>query len=451
MSSSYEKFQDLIDQKVLPIASKFGANKIIQAISGGLMYTLPLTLGASIFSILGNFPIASVNAWFNEVGLTEHFNSLQGGTLNIIGLLIAFSIPYSYTKLLNKANTNPLMAAFISIASYITLMPQTVGEEQIAALSYDYLGSSGMFVAIVLGLIIAKMYVSLSQNKKLLIRMPEGVPPMVNQSFEPLVVAIIILISVVVLRIGLSYTPMENIFNLIQTFIGNPITKIGSSVPAIILIGMIANGLFFFGIHPNAINSALVPLLMNMALMNVAAFQAGEVLPYKDIMIVNSFLNNDAVGSTLSLLMAILLFCKSKRYRSFAKISAVPNLFNINEPVIFGMPIMLNPVLFIPFFLSTFITGIIGYLGSISGFISYYDPTLALGMASIWTVPKLISSFFIMGWQGLVLRIVSMAVMVVVYLPFIKTLDRQELIKEQGMENLTVSSLTSQQSQLKQS
>ncbi|KAF1303009.1 PTS sugar transporter subunit IIC [Candidatus Enterococcus willemsii] len=438
MSSSYEKFQNIIDQRVLPVATKFGSNKAIQAISGGLMYTLPLTLGASLFSILSNFPIPSVNAWIHNVGLSEHFNALLGGTLNIIGLLIAFSIPYSYTKLLNKSSSNPLMAAFISTAAFITLMPQHIiaGEEAIPALSYDYLGSSGMFVAIILGLLIARVYVNLSQKKKLLIRMPEGVPPMVSQSFEPLVVAIIILTGIVFIRIGLSYTPVENIFNLVQVVIGDPITKIGSSVPALILITIIANGLFFFGIHPNAINSALVPILMNMALANVEAYQTGAELPFKDIMIVNSFLNNDAVGSTLSLLIAILIFGKSKRYRSFAKVSIVPNVFNINEPVIFGLPIMLNPILLIPFLLSTGITAIIGYIGTISGFISHYDPTIAIGMASIWTVPKFISSFFIMGWQGLVLRLISMVIMVAVYLPFVKVLDRQDGLEEKNSQNM---------------
>lgn len=430
MSSKFSSFQSVIDKYVLPIATKFGSNKAIQSISAGLMYTLPLTLGASMFSILANFPIPSVNTWINNTGLTEQFNALLGGTLNIIGFLIAFSIPYSYTKLLDKSRSNPLMAAFLSVASFITLMPQSVGEENLPALSYDYLGSSGMFVAIILGLLIARVYVKLSQNKKLLIKMPEGVPPMVSQSFEPLIVAVIILIGVVIVRIGLSYTQMENMFNLIQTFIGNPITKIGGSVPAFILIGMLANGLFFFGIHPNAINSALIPLLMNMTLVNITAYQEGTAMPYKDIMIVNSFLNNDAVGSTLSLIIAILIIGKSKRYRSFAKISAIPNVFNINEPVIFGLPIMLNPILFIPFFLSTFITGLIGYIGSVSGFISYYDPVLALGMASVWTIPKFITSFFIMGWQGLLLRLISIAIMVMVYMPFIKALDNQELSKE---------------------
>lgn len=274
-SSSYEKFQSNMNCRVLPVATKFGYNKIIQAISGGLMYTLPLTLGASIFSILANFPVTSINLWFSQMGLTEHFNALLGGTLNIIGLLIAFSIPYSYTKLLNKSNTNLLMAAFLSVASFIAFMPQSIGEENVAALAYDYLGSSGMFVAIIVGLLVARAYVKLFQTKKLLIRMSEGVPPMVNQSFEPLVVAIIILTAVVMLRIGLGYTSVGNMFNLVQIFIGNPDNKIGSSIPALIGITVLANGLFFFGIHPNAINSALVPLLMNMSLLILKRINQG--------------------------------------------------------------------------------------------------------------------------------------------------------------------------------
>lgn len=394
------------------------------------MYTLPLTLGASLFSILANFPVPSVNTWLNEIGLAQQFNAVMGGTLNIIALLIAVSIPYTYTKLLEKSSANPFMAAFLCLASFVILMPQTVGEDNsIAALSYDFLGSSGMFVAILLGLVITRIYVALSQNKKLLIKMPEGVPPMVSQSFEPLVISLIILVIVVTTRILISYTPLENIFSLVQAFIGEPLMKLGSSVPAFILITVIANGLFFFGIHPNAINSALVPLLMTMALGNVEAFQNGVALPYKDIMIVNSFLNNDAVGSTLSLLIAILIFCKSKRYRSFAKFSFVPNLFNVNEPVIFGLPIMLNPVLFIPFIGSTVITALIGYLGSVSGFISHYNPIIGMGLP--WTTPKFIASFLSMGWQGFVLRIIAMVIMVLVYLPFIKALDRQELKREE--------------------
>lgn len=435
MTTQTSKLQGFMDGKLIPFANRFGSNKVIRAISAGLMYTLPLTLGASIFSILAAFPIPAVNKWLASAGLSAQFSSVMGGTLNIIALLIAFSIPYVYTKLLDKPNTNPLMAAFLSVSAFIILMPQNVGagKDQIAALSYNYLGSSAMFVAIVLGLIISRLYVLLSQTNKLRIRMPEGVPSMVSQSFEPILISVIILILIVTLRISMSYTVFGNVFNVIQFLIADPLAKLASSVPLLILIGIFANLLFFFGIHPNAINSALVPILMAMTLANVKAFTAGTVLPYKTVMIVNAFLNNDGVGSTLSLLIAAFIVAKSKRYRSFSKIALVPNLFNINEPVIFGFPIMLNPILFFPFAISTLITGIIGYIGAATGFISYYNPVLGLGLASLWTIPKVISSFFVMGWQGFVLRLFAFVVMVLVYMPFVKVLDRTELASEHSI------------------
>lgn len=417
-----------MNDKVLPLAAKFGENKTIQAVSGGLMYTLPLTLCAALFSILAKFPIPAVEKWFTSLGLTEHFNAILGGTLNIIALFIAVSIPYTYTKIVNKSNTNPLMAGMLSLATFIILMPQTVNNGKIAALAMDNLGSQGMFVAIIVGILIAKLYVQLCGNKKLLVKMPKGVPPMVSQSFEPLLIAIIIIFLAFLVRVGISATPFDSIFSVINMVIADPLLKLGSSAPAWIFIAFIANALFFFGIHPNVVNSALVPILITMAYSNIAAFQAGTTMQYRTTMITNSFLQNDATGSTLSLLIAIFIFCKSKRYRSFAKFSVVPNFFNVNEPIIFGLPIMLNPILFLPYLLSTLITGFIGYLGAITGFISYYNPILSLGLP--WTTPKIIGSFLTMGWQGLALRLFSMAVMVVVYLPFMKILDRQELIKE---------------------
>ena len=422
--------EEKLSKKILPMASKFGSNKVIQAISAGLMYTLPLTLGASLFSILASFPIPSVNQWFQKVGLTPHFSAIMGGTLNIIALLISISIAYSYVKNENESDTSPVMGAFLSVATFIILMPQTidVNGKPHAALDASYLGSSGMFVAIILGIIIAKLYVSLCKNKKLLFNLPEGVPPMVSQSFKPLIVSLIILVIVFFIRVGIGFTSFKDIFSVANVFIGQPLMKLGGTAPALIIISLVANSLFFFGIHPNAILSAITPLLLTMAIGNVEAYQAGIALPYKTPMVVNSFINNDGVGSTLSLIIAILIFCKSKRYKAFAKISAVPNIFNINEPIIFGLPIMLNAVLFIPFILSTLITSMIGYIGSSTGFINYYNPVIALALP--WTTPKFISSFLVMGWRGLVLRLISIVVMVFVYLPFIKMLDNQAIKEE---------------------
>ena len=424
MKTLYNKFQEGVNKHILPVATKFGNSTLIQAISTGLMYTLPLTLVASVFSLLSSFPVASVSAWFVAVGLTPHFDALTGGTLNIISLFMAVTIPYTYVSLKKKKNTTPLMGGVISLAIFVVLMPQTVGENNIPALSFDFIGSSGMFVAMVVGIITSLVYINLTQKSMLRIKMPEGVPTNVTQSFEPLLIAFIILIAVVGIRFGLSLTPINNIFNLIDVVVAQPLLKLGSSPMALLGIAVIANSLFFFGIHPNVINTAIVPLLYTMILTSAEQFAAGQEMTYKVALITNGFTNNDAVGSTLSLLLAILIFGKSQRYKSLAKVMIVPNLFNINEPVIFGLPIMLNPILFVPFFLSTIITGLIGYFAASSGFITYYNPLMSIGIP--WTVPRFISSFFSMGWQGSVLRIFTTVIMAFVYLPFVKMLDAQE-------------------------
>lgn len=433
MNTLYSKFEKIVNNKLLPIATKMGNNNAIQAVSTGLMYALPLTLTASFFSLLVNFPVKSVALWFEGVGLKPHFEALMGGTLDMIALFMIISIPYAYIKIKGKANTNPIMGAFLALAAFVILMPQHVGEGEsiFKALSYDFIGSSGMFAAILVGLSIAQLYILLAQNRKLIFKMPEGVPPMVTQSFEPLFVSLIILVGVVLLRFAVALTPVGNIFNLVNIVIAQPLMKLGGSPFALIAIAVVANSLFFFGIHPNVINTAITPLLFTMVFASIEAFQTGAEMQYKVALITNAFTNNDAVGSTLSLLIAILIFGKSKRYRSLAKMTIVPNIFNINEPVIFGFPIMLNPILLLPFALSTVITGFIGYFGAVTNFISYYNPMMSIGLP--WTVPRVITSYFAMGWEGLVLRLLCMIVMVFVYLPFLKILDRQEMKNEQEL------------------
>jgi PTS system cellobiose-specific IIC component len=428
MFKYFKKVKEYIKKDIIPGISKAGSSNIVQAISGGLMFTLPITLTAAVFSIFAKFPIPSIANWLSKTGLTVHFNAVLGGTLNLIAIFTVVSISYTYTKLLKKPNTNPLIAAFMALAAFIILIPQTVGKT--SALSMTYLGSTGMFVGIILGLGIAKLYTILAQKKHLTIKLPDTVPPMVTESFRPLIVSFIILVLVLLIRIGFAVTPFKTFYAFINLIVTTPLMKLGSSIPAWIAIGTIANLLFFFGVHPNAINSALTPILLTMAYKNLEAYQKGITIPYKANLIVDSFLNNDAVGSTFSLLVVILVVAKSKRYRSLAKLAIVPNFFNINEPVIFGLPVMLNPFLLIPFFFSTIITGVIGWVGAATGFISYYNPAFVLALP--WTTPKVIASFFTQGWQGVVLRVACFVVICFVYLPFVKMMDRTELKKERN-------------------
>ncbi len=204
--------------------------------------------------------------------------------------------------------------------------------------------------------------------------------------------------------------------------------SVGGSIPAIMLVYVLANVLFFFGIHPSPLQAILSPIILGMQMEAVKNLQNHESISYLTSLVTFDFINNDGTGSTLSLLVAILIFGRSKRYRTLAKLSAAPNIFGINEPVIFGLPIMFNPILFIPFVLSSVVSGTIGFLAVKVGFITTYNASVALGMP--WTLPKILTSYFIYGWQGLVTRIIILIVIVFLYYPFFKVLDNQELREE---------------------
>lgn len=425
------RFQELLEKTLVPFSNRLGQNKILQSISSGMVMTLPVTIGASIFSILANFPVKAVSDWFNKIGIVEPMNAIVNGSMNILGLFIAFSIAYNYAQ---KSQANGVIAGLFSLSSFLVLAPQSVpsGKKTVTAFQMDYLGSKGIIVAILLAIIIAILYVQLSKVKKLVIKLPDSVPSMVSSSIEPLIIGIIIFTFVFILRAIFSYTPFGNVFDFINQIITAPLVNVGGSPWAIILIITLSNVLFFFGIHPAAIQSVIMPIVISMMVSSAPAFQAGKHIPYLKNLVAFSFSNNDAAGATLSLILVGLIFSKSKRYQEIFKVSAIPALFNINEPIVFGLPIVLNPLMLIPFVLSTLVSGTISILAVNIGFISTYNPMLALGVP--WTMPKFISDFLIMGWQGTVVWIINFILMFLIYLPFFNVLDQQALKDEKAAE-----------------
>lgn len=424
-----DRFQQLLEKTLVPFSNKLGQNKVMQSISEGMILTLPVTIGASVFSILANFPIAAINAWFKDTGITDSMNAIVNGSTNILAIFIAFAIAYSYGK---KSQANGIVAGMLSLASFFMLAPQTVGsgEETTTAFSMTYLGSEGIIVAILVSIFVAIAYVKLSKVKQLVIKLPESVPAMVTQALEPLLIGIVIFTVVFGLRLLFDFTSYGTIFDFINQMVSKPLMNIGGSVPAILLVFVLSNILFLFGIHPAAVQAAIMPILISMMVGNAPAFQAGEQIPNLENLAVFAFVNNDAAGGTLSLLIMGLVVGKSQRYKEFFKISLIPNLFNINEPVIFGMPIVLNPIMFIPFMLSSFVSGGVAFLAVKIGFITNYNPMLGLGMP--WTMPKVISSFLTVGWQGPVIWVINFILLALLYYPFFKVLDNQALQEEKA-------------------
>lgn len=430
--SKMGKMQSVLSEKVVPFMEKLGQAKVLQALSSGMMMTLPLTLGGAIFSLLGSFPISSVADFFSKTGLSDQFNAVSNGTIGVLAVLTSVTIAYNYAVLMGIRAITP---ALFSLGAFLILLPQQIpaGDEVISGYLSSNLGSSGLFVSMILAILIPLIYSKLIKNKRLVLKLPESVPPMVSQSFKPIFIGMILLFFVMIIRFGFSLTSFGDIFSFVNQIVAKPLMSVGASVPSLFLIYILANVLFFFGIHPNAIMSVLVPVVMPMLVAATEQFQQGQAIEYLENLVVFDFMNNDGTGSTLSLMICVLLFGKSQRYKSFAKIGTIPNIFNINEPVIFGFPIMLNPIMFIPFVLSTLLSGATGFLALKIGFISQYNPIMVLGVP--WTVPKFIGAFFTMGWQGVVVRLFIMVMMIFLYYPFFKVLDRKELENEIKLAN----------------
>lgn len=426
-----QKIQSGLEKTLAPIASKLGSNKVLRSLSNGMIMTLPLTLGASLFMILANFPVPAFTDWLTKIGVASQLNAISGGTLSILALFVSFTVAYSYTK---ELGGKPEFGGLFSLASFLIIIPQTIGKgkSMVTAFAGQYMGSQGIFVAILIGLLVAYAYVKLSNVKKLTLKLPESVPPMIADSFAPLAVGVIIFFGDFLVRLLLSVTQWGNLFDFINKIIAAPIMSIGGSPAAFIFVYMLANLFFWFGLHPAPIQAVMGTIATSMLMSMVAQSQAHHALTYLTNYVVFDFVNNDATGSTLSLIVALMIVAKSKRYRSFSKIALVPNVFGINEPVVFGLPIMFNTLLVIPFVFSSLISGFIGWVAVKIGFITTIHAAVAMSMP--WTMPKFIISFFVYGWQGTVVRIVIFIVLLFVYLPFVKMIDNQEVRAELDVE-----------------
>ena len=227
--------------------------------------------------------------------------------------------------------------------------------ESISALATSYMGSDGIFLAIILGLIIPKLYCVL-MNKNLRLKLPDSVPPMVSMSLAPTFVAMIIFTLVFFVKWGCTFTPYGNLFNAVSTLIGQPISMFGASPISLIVVFSLMNLIWFFGIHPNAILMPYMPVLMMVGMANTEAYLAGKEMPFLIFSIVAACVQIGGAGNTLGLCIATL-FAKSEKYKAMRKLVIPANIFNINEPIIFGFPIMLNPLYVIPMVFSPVVSG----------------------------------------------------------------------------------------------
>ncbi|MEB8763694.1 PTS transporter subunit EIIC, partial [Bacillus cereus] len=361
-------------------------------------------------------------------GLYTHMQDMISATLSLLAVYMVVIIAYSYAK---EEGMNGMTAAVIALGSFLCLMPMSikVGEEQIPAILNQYLGSDGIFVAMFVGVFTSKLYCSL-KRKNIGVKLPESVPPMVADAINPVFISIIIFTLIFFIRVIFGYTPYENIFNFVSQVISLPVKVIGSSVWSVIAIFTFMNICWFFGLHPapiiNVWYSATAPLFTAA----ITAFASGtpfSEIPYLAFTLMHFAVVIGGTGNTLGLAIN-LLFAKSEQYKSLGKIGIVPNIFNINEPIVFGLPLVLNPIYFVPLVTSSIVGGLIGIVFlKLTGILSNFNPLIELP----WVTPAPFAAYISGGWLLLIMTVLIIISQILLYYPFFKMGDKKAYEAEQ--------------------
>jgi PTS system cellobiose-specific IIC component len=272
-------------------------------------------------------------------------------------------------------------------------------------------------------------------NKRLVIKMPDGVPPAVGRSFAALLPSLIVLVIFGFLKIALVAIGIPDIHQFIFELIQKPLIGLASSLPAALLVVFLVHLLWFFGLHGTnillPITSALFLPLMEA---NVKAFQAGQAAEH---IVTSSFFDTfvymGGAGTSICLLIAILIVGKREDNKAKAKLGIAPAAFNINEPVLFGMPLVLNPIYVIPFILLPVVLTITSYAAIAIGLV---PKTVAIVH---WTMPPIISGFLATGSvMGIVLQLINIAIGIIVYMPFVLVAEKHAREMEYSNNSSTI-------------
>ena len=433
-------FMEVLEEKLVPLASVVGQNKYLLTLRDTFSTIMPLLIIGSIFTLVGSFPIDAWTSFLKSTAVGDQtlsalINVPATCTVSMMAIFVAFLMGYNFAE--HEGLSDRVAAGFTSLLTWLLLMPlytlytpEGASESvQVSSIPLDWIGSKGVFVAMVFGFVSVKIY-GCFVHKNISIKMPDGVPPTVSRAFSALIPMSVTVIAMWIVRVLFVMSPWENVFTFIYSFLQIPLQNLGGTVFAQAGVYLFAHFLWFFGIHgTNITDSVYTPILLTLSAQNQEAVAAG--LPAPNIIcsqFQSLFATIGGGGCTLSLLIAALLFCKSERILALARLSIGPAVFNINEPVIFGLPIVLNPVLFVPFILCPFVYIVTTYLVMAAGIVPVPN-----GVLVPWTTPAIFSGFLVSGWQGAVWQAVLIVIGVLIYLPFIKTLDAQYLAEQNAV------------------
>ncbi len=428
------KMSQFIETKVAPVATKLSSQKYLKALQSTFLFLIP-------FFTIGSFALVLISPPVDYTTMEPGFlQSIMAGwqsfadftspvldyvfnvTMPLMSLYVALGISYNLCK---EYKINSMMPLLVTMSSFI--ISASMNAER--TLSFAAFDATGLFTAIFVGIISFELYRVLVEKKVGRINLEgSGVPPALADSIGNLVpVAIVVVLTAFLNNLLFTFTSI----NLPQviTIIMNPLVSAVDNIWGVIILAVLVMVFWWFGIHDSVITSALDPFFYSNLGANAAAFAAGTAAMALPHVVTAPFWWNfmaiGGSGATLGLAF-LALTSKSKQLRTIGKLSFIPSLFNINEPLIFGLPLMYNPIMMIPFIIVMPLNGVITYLAMSSGLVAKTFAYASWNMFS--PIAALIDT---MDIKAVILVIALIIIDILIYLPFFKAFEKQKLAEEE--------------------
>lgn len=405
----------LLNRYVVPPLTALSENTYLSAIRSGVVSLVPLTIIGGVFLIFCYFP---AGGWDKFV--QPYLPVLQApvtATFGLLSVFLSFAVGYHLGKLLKQ---EAIISAGMATAIYLLIQLELDAEGN-ASLGMERLGSQGLFTAILVALVCVRVQKFLT-DRNAVIRLPASVPPIVYESFLSLTPLFTLVVGFWVVRFVLGVD-----LNAIIQHAFSPLLFALNTLPGVLFCVFMITLLWSVGINgDNALDAIIGPVFLQYLAANVEALAQGQPLPYITAQgFLSTFVNVGGTGATLGLAL-IMLTSKEPGYRKVSRMSLPTQVFQINEPIFFGFPIVLNPVLMIPYILSALSLTAGTYLLMEWGWIT--RPFVNVP----WTTPPIIGHYLVTGgdWRAAVWGLVSIGLAMLVYLPFAKAAERQRLQAE---------------------
>ncbi|HGS8723829.1 TPA: PTS sugar transporter subunit IIC [Enterococcus faecalis] len=437
-----------LQEPLLKVSAWVEGNTILQAIKNAFVRTIPFTVVGSFSNLIKMQIDALIKSQGIENAILSNISNLFGylgnATFGIVAIIVVFSSAYSYAvELKNKEKNerlNPIIATLLALSAYFVMVPNNVNyldskADIIEGFASSFFSYEGMFTALIVGMLAVALFSRFTRSK-FTIKMPGNVPQNVFDSFFSLIPISEVLLIFGILRIIIQSLGYVSLLQMISEVLIKPLLTVGTGLPAIIIVILLQQILWFLGLHGfNIVWGVVSAFWLPVFLENVAKF--AETQSFADISIAPNTMTNvyamiGGSGATFGLIIAMLIFTKKgEKEREVAKLSLVPGCFGINEPVIFGLPIVLNPLMFIPWIVVPVVNAVIAYIVTSLGWVV---PLVVLnsGNEPIFLSTWVLGAFHI---SPVILTFVLVVLDVLMYAPFVVLNQRQERLSAGSIES----------------